>query len=149
MKLFSDFDDFKIFICNKNKIRIENYKKMNKISKHLICIDNIEIKGIDLIIKEINDIKPIAMGSIINGVKNETILYDNTECVSDEKLYRIITSEDCKLISLWIKDTEDEIFKKIKTFSYPGGIEKAGIKLSVDDSMELNQLSFSFLQANI
>jgi hypothetical protein len=85
----------------------------------------------------------------IDGVKNETILYDNTECVSDEKLYRIITSEDCKLISLWIKNTEDEIFKKIKTFSYPGGIEKAGIKLSVDDSMELNQLSFSFLQANV
>lgn len=101
------------------------------------------------IIKEINNIKPIAMGSIINGVKNESILYDDTECVSDEKVYRIITSEDCKLISLWIKNSEDEIFKKIKTFSYPGGIEKAGIKLSVDDSMELNQLSFSFLQANV
>ena len=68
MKLFSDFDDFKIFICNQNKIRIENYKKMNKISKHLICIDNIEIKGIDLIIKEINDVT-----IYIEGVLNEII----------------------------------------------------------------------------
>ena len=101
------------------------------------------------IIKETNNVKPVAIGSIINDTISEEILYNDINFIRNEKWYRIIVSEKCKLISLWVKNTENEIFKKIKTFSYPGGIEKAGIKLSVDESMELNQLSFSFLKANV
>ena len=32
MKLFSDFDDLKIHICNQNKIRIENYCKLYEVA---------------------------------------------------------------------------------------------------------------------
>lgn len=68
MKLFSDFTDLKIYICNKNQIRIENYNKLKEISKNTIYIDKLVIKGNNLLIKEINDIT-----IYIEGVLNEII----------------------------------------------------------------------------
>lgn len=68
MKLFSDFTDLKIYICNQNQIRIENYNKLKEISKNIIYIDKLVIKGNNLLIKEINDIT-----IYIEGVLNEII----------------------------------------------------------------------------
>lgn len=68
MKLFSDFTDLKIYICNQNQIRIENYNKLKEISKNTINIDELVIKGNNLLIKEINDIT-----IYIEGVLNEII----------------------------------------------------------------------------
>jgi len=68
MKLFSDFTDLKIYICNQNQIRIENYNKLKEISKNTIYIDKLVIKGNNLLIKEINDIT-----IYIEGVLNEII----------------------------------------------------------------------------
>ena len=71
MKLFSDFTDLKIYICNQNQIRIENYNKLKEISKNTIYIDKLVIKGNNLLIKEINDIT-----IYIEGVLNE-IIFNN------------------------------------------------------------------------
>ena len=68
MKLFSDFTDLKIYICNQNQIRIENYNKLKEISKNTINIDKLVIKGNNLLINEINDIT-----IYIEGVLNEII----------------------------------------------------------------------------
>ena len=68
MKLFSEFTDFKIYIYNQNKIKIENYRNLIEINLDKICIDNILIKGTNLFIKELNEIE-----IIIEGVLSEII----------------------------------------------------------------------------
>lgn len=101
------------------------------------------------IAKNIENIKPLAIGSITNSNIKEEIIYDGDDFYpGNDKIYRIIVSEKAKLISLWVKN-KDENFKKIKTFSYPGGIEKAGIKLSYENNIKLSELSFSFFKANV
>ena len=70
MKLFSDFDDLKIHICNQNKIRIENYCKLIEINQNEIYIDKLIIKGNNLVLKEINDVF-----IYIEGVLNEIIFH--------------------------------------------------------------------------
>lgn len=65
-KLFDEFYDLKIFIKNQNYILIENYKKLSLISETKIIIDNIEILGKELLIKELN-----CLQIQIQGVLNE------------------------------------------------------------------------------
>lgn len=65
-KLFDEFYDLKIFIKNQNYILIENYKKLSLISETKIIIDNIEILGKELLIKELN-----CLQIQIEGVLNE------------------------------------------------------------------------------
>lgn len=135
-----DWDDF--YILNGNTYASLNLEKNNKFK--LIKTNNRY-----QIAKNIEVNKPLAIGSIINSNIKEEIIYDNDDFYpNDDKIYRIIVSEKAKLISLWVKN-KDENFKKIKTFSYPGGIEKAGIKLSYENNIKLNEMSFSFFKANI
>lgn len=59
--------------------------------------------------------------------------------------YRIIISDFGRRFSLW--HLENKRFDKIKTFSFSQKIEKGKIKLSVDNDMNLCDLSFSFFEA--
>ena len=94
-----------------------------------------------------NNIKPLCIKLLINNNISHEILYDkNNFYFESPKWIRIIVSEDAKLITIWLKEKE---FEKIKTFSYPGGIEKAGIKLSYDNSLELSDISVGFFKTNI
>ena len=110
------------------------------------------IQGNECVIQKmfIDDIKPLAINTISNNIINCEILYAKNDFYFDtEKWFRIIVSENAKLITFWLKSDKDDEFKKIKTFSYPGGIEKAGIKLSYDNSLTLSDISVSFFKTNI
>lgn len=64
MNMFSDFIDLKIYICNHNYVRIENYQRLIEISSNIIYIDKVQIKGNNLIIQELNDIEMTIEGEI-------------------------------------------------------------------------------------
>ena len=113
---------------------------------------HLSISGPRYIIKKKIDknVKPLCLYSWKNDkYESEIIDYMSEFHISGEKWFRFIVSEDAKLISIWVKNSQDDVFKKIKTFSYPGGIEKATIKLEYEDSIELNDLSFSFFKTDV
>lgn len=77
-----------------------------------------------------------------NTMENEQIfLGDKFEC-----RFVII---DGKTLSFLAKNKDMETYKKMKAFSFPKRLSQGGIKISVDESMKLDQLSFSFLKADI
>jgi hypothetical protein len=76
------------------------------------------------------------------------ILEDESIFLADSFNCRFVIN-DGKLLSLLAKEKTAETYKKIRTFSFPKRLDNGGIKISFNDSMELNQLSFSFLQANV
>lgn len=93
---------------------------------------------------------PLNIGIITNSDIKQIVEYETDDLqINGEKWYRIIISEKAKLISIWSKNNTEDKFKKIKTFSYPGGLEKAGIKLCYENNIKLNELSFSFLKADV
>jgi hypothetical protein len=95
--------------------------------------------------------KPCKFNMSFNGeLIYSTILYDaeNIFDTNSSKYFRLVVNEG-KNLSLLIKDKDANNFKKIKTFSFPKRLTKGGIKLSIDESMNLSQLSFSFLKADI
>lgn len=97
-------------------------------------------------------IKPTLIKSISNGTTTSSeILYDENNVFdsNDDRWYRFIVSQNASLVTLWIKNDNEESYKKVKTFSFQGEIEKAGFKLSFDENMELNDLSFSFFKSDI
>lgn len=119
------------------------YNKSDKIYELLINKDSYQIA------KNIN-IKPFNINILSNDNIIDEIVYENDRFYgTDDKWFRIIVSEDAKLISFWHKNKETDNFIKIKTFSYPGGIEKAGIKLSLSESIVLSDMSFSFFETNV
>lgn len=97
-------------------------------------------------------IRPVEMQQI-SGTSIEDIVYyvDNNNIfdANYEYNYKIIVSNEGKTISLWQKKKDDLTHKKIKTFSYENSFENAFVKLSIDDSMLLTNLSFSFFESNI
>ena len=119
------------------------YNKSDKAYTLLINKDSYQIA------KNIN-IKPFNINILSNDNIINEIVYEN-DCFygTDDKWFRIIVSEDAKLISFWHKNKETDNFIKIKTFSYSGGIEKAGIKLSLSESIVLSDMSFSFFETNV
>ena len=93
---------------------------------------------------------PLNIGIITDSTIKQSVEYDTEDLIiNEEKWYRIIISEKAKLISIWTKKDNETNFKKIKTFSYPGGLEKAGIKLCYENNIKLNELSISFLKADV
>lgn len=119
------------------------YNKSDKVYELLINKDSYQIA------KNIN-IKPFNINILSNdNIINEIVYEDDLFYGTNDKWFRIIVSEDAKLISFWHKNKETDNFIKIKTFSYPGGIEKAGIKLSLSESMVLSDMSFSFFETNV
>lgn len=58
--------DSKITIFNNNKVVIENYNNLIDINDNIIIIDNYEVNGNNLQIKEINDYLIIIIGIIHN-----------------------------------------------------------------------------------
>lgn len=97
-------------------------------------------------------IKPMLVKST-SGSTNLTneILFDNNNFLdsNDNNFIRIIISPFAEMITFWVKKEVSDVYKKEKTFSFPGGIEKAGFKLSFDGGMSINDLSFSFFKSNI
>jgi hypothetical protein len=98
----------------------------------------------------INNVKPLNIKTLDgkDGI-NDIVFTENELFFNEEKWLRIIISENTKLITVWLTDKKENGFKKIKTFSYLGGIEKAGIKLSYDDSLKLSDISVSFFKTDI
>ena len=98
----------------------------------------------------INNVKPLNIKTLDgkDGI-NDIVFTENELFFNEEKWLRIIVSENAKLITVWLTDKKENGFKKIKTFSYLGGIEKAGIKLSYDDSLKLSDISASFFKTDI
>lgn len=119
------------------------YNKNDKVYELLINNDSYQIA------KNIN-IKPFNINILSDeNIINEIVYEDDRFYGTNDKWFRIIVSEDAKLISFWYKNKETDNFLKIKTFSYPGGIEKAGFKLSLSESIVLSDMSFSFFETNV
>lgn len=90
---------------------------------------------------------------IINRLQNKTTKNDDDEIVlskdnildpNKKRQYKIIISDNSKVISLWIKDESMKTFTKVKSFSYSQEITEGYITLSIDESMTLTNLSFSY-----
>jgi hypothetical protein len=69
---------------------------------------------------------------------------DNILDPNIKRQYKIIISDNSKVISLWIKDESMKTFTKVKSFSYSQEITRGYITLSIDESMTLTNLSFSY-----
>lgn len=83
-------------------------------------------------------------------IENEVLFDDNNIYYTPEdKWYRFVVSEGGKLITIWRSTYDDMHFDKLKTFSFPGGLEKAYIKFGVADRMLLSDMSFSFFKTNV
>lgn len=139
LELWSDY-----YIDNADTYALKDPQKSNDYS--LIIREN------KCIIQKriINGVKPLNINALVNDTINCEILYDKNDFYFDtEKWLRIVVSENAKLITVWLKAKKEGEFKKIKTFSYPGGIEKAGIKLSYDNSLTLSDISVSFFKTNV
>ena len=107
------------------------------------------IKVNNTINKENKVIRPL----IINRLQNVTSKNNDDEIVLSKdnildpnikRQYKIIVSDKGKLISLWIKNESMKTFTKIKSFSYSQEITKGNITLSIDETMILTNLSFSY-----
>lgn len=90
---------------------------------------------------------------IINRLQNKTTKNNDDEIIlskdnildpNKKRQYKIIISDDSKIISLWIKDESMKTFTKVKSFSYSQEISEGYITLSIDESMTLTNLSFSY-----
>lgn len=128
-------------LCSYNEISSslnsgQYIKRLNAQNK-----DGFYIRPVEM--QQIRPIKPTDTG-IVYYVDNNNIFDTNYEYN-----YKIIVSNEGKTISLWQKKKDDLTHKKIKTFSYENSFENAFVKLSIDDSMLLTNLSFSFFESNI
>lgn len=94
-----------------------------------------------------HDFKPLQ----IKTNNNLTLLYDTENFFNNigSHWFRIVVSNQGGLITFWIKNDGEENYKKMKTFSFAKRFSKGDIKLAIDESMELNQLSVSFLKADV
>lgn len=108
-------------------------------------------------IKRFNDknskgyyIRPSEVKKFENNNVTETNYYtdsNNKFDASIAKTFRIIVSNKAQYISIWVK--ENGKFEQIKTFSYLNTIEKGFIKLTIDSDMNLSNLCFTFLEADV
>ncbi|MBR4889875.1 MAG: hypothetical protein IKU15_00980 [Clostridia bacterium] len=94
-----------------------------------------------------HDFKPLQ----IKTNNNLTLLYDTDNFFNNtgSHWFRIVVSNQGGLITFWIKNNGEENYKKIKTFSFTKRFSKGDVKLAIAESMELSQLSVSFLKANV
>lgn len=93
---------------------------------------------------------PLTIKTFINDeVSSEISFKNNIFYIEDTKWYKFIISEGGKLISIWRSLEDPSHFEKIKTLSYPGGLERAYIKLGISESMHLSNMSFSFFKTDV
>lgn len=111
-------------------------EKDGYIIKKNIVNDNIDTKLVEVSLYHGNELR---FNEIL---ENENIL------LSDTFNCRFVIV-DGKILSLLIKEENAETYKKVRTFSFPKRFSQGGIKLAIDESMELNQLSVSFLKADV
>lgn len=63
-KIFKEFYDQNVYIKNQKSVHIDNYKKLSYISEQLIIIDNIQIKGNNLYVCELDSFQIQVEGAI-------------------------------------------------------------------------------------
>ena len=108
------------------------------------------IKINNAINKENKVIRPLIInrlqsGSASKNNDDEIVLSkDNILDPNIKRQYKIIISDNGKLISLWIKNESMKTFTKVKSFSYSQEITKGNLTLSIDETMILTNLSFSY-----
>lgn len=108
------------------------------------------IKINNAINKENKVIRPLIINRLQSGSASKSnddeivLSKDNILDPNIKRQYKIIISDNGKLISLWIKNESMKTFTKIKSFSYSQEISTGNITLSIDESMTLTNLSFSY-----
>jgi hypothetical protein len=129
-------------VNNKIYVLTDKYKFENDSSNYIKRFNDKNSKGYY--------IRPSEVKKFENNSVSETQYYtdsNNKFDASISKTFRIIVSNKAQYISIWIK--ENGKFEQIKTFSYLNMIEKGFIKLILDSDMELSNLCFTFLEADI
>lgn len=139
-----------------NTSNVQNFYNIN--GKIYVLTDKYEFESDSSnYIKRFNDknskdyyIRPSEVKKFENNNVTETSYYTDSTNKFDAsiaKTFRIIVSNKAQYISIWVK--ENDKFEQIKTFSYLNVIEKGFIKLMIDSDMNLSNLRFTFLEADV
>lgn len=153
--------DSLIFVNGKpyKKLTFENEKDIHnyyvKDGITYVLTDKYEVYSQDKkYIKRINDknergeyVRPVKVSLNTNDFNEISFLADqeNLFDTNHSRSFRIVVNNKGKNITLW--DCSNNNLKKIKTFQFSNSIDKGKVKLSIDNNMNLCDLSFSFFEA--
>lgn len=138
-----------------NKFKIVNGKTYVNVPKYSLVFynDAFYVKRLNDKNENGNFIRPIEIRNSSSTGEGNIQYFVDKDNVFDSNInhtYKIVVSDMGKIITLWHKNSND-IFEKIKTFSFDEAMENADIYLTINDDLKdkLRNLRFNFLKSDV
>lgn len=138
-----------------NKFKIVNGKTYVNVPKYSLVFynDAFYVKRLNDKNENGNFIRPIEIRNSSSTGEGNIQYFVDKDNVFDSNInhtYKIVVSDMGKIITLWHKNSND-IFEKIKTFSFDEAMENADIYLTINDDLKdkLHNLRFNFLKSDV